>query len=1466
MSSTENVAKGPGEIPRAGLLGDVYSTSWHLLVTAKELGKLDQLLQEIPKEETTDMRIVAMRALGAVLRDGSADGQKKGTAGYGDAIDKLNRLLDITSKNTPAWGDRNAPPFPLHSFLVAVEAARHKNFRKLADELLLNLLQYTRRDNQTDQERGHVRLAMLELSRLRGSKDGTDHSAKPTSVSSELAQLRPKLWIESGVQSAAQHASGSLPGLWIAQDGYVQHVTGAQDSHLIFPYPLAGQFKLTLEGREGDWSEGMSGFGGVVFAVDAFSRRAGLYGIGRKEYRDSPDLQQLLFINPWNRPTIQVDHHKIRFLVNGQLIHVDELGESAPWLMLAADWGRNPIFRNMLLTGDPTILHKVPLLGSGPLRGWVATHFGETLPDPFGRTKRYYDRSTGQWIDPEAFAGGINTPHEGLLVVETRAGQTHWTTQDGELKSARRETKWSEPAESWLYYFRPLREAETVRYEFFYQAGSVEAHPTVGGMAFLLRPDGITRYPITDGRYEVRGITASANTFTPKQLPLRENDWNDVVVAMSANKVVIKLNGEQIFEHPLVPDASQVFGLYHNAATTELRVRKAILQGEDWPREFTAELRKAIESPQPIRPLTDSRFVTATMNEERFSDNAYQIYRQALTMEAAARYQFLHRWVMPNGSHELLRMAGAFTPTHPAPPVIADNPIDLAVAEARGAIDQRMVQTGGNFVCPAILLILAALETDRLDDLEDEVFQIAVTGPAQARARAAMLGIISLMRDRPREADAMLWECQRLVLEPATPPQSIRWPEVAFCSLAIQHPDLRSTAYELLDRIQRGQLQMGNTGESEFSRFVRQLHGQVHYLMYGGEPSQFGTSPALKQWHTVAQPNAKSRGHGYSIGAFDAIAGELALRGGHDVDMCHFQSPLRGDYEVRCRISNFEFRETILMASGVASCLKSTLTEARVTHARAPILDVPLTKKFTPTPRNWHDYRVVIKKGHYTSYVNGQQIYDADLPESTDPWLAVLGRAGHSSRAVRNIVISGQPEIPNELDLLAPPDMKGWMTDYYGADTGKSPYAWRCEKKTLACDQLVLDRSIPGRLKLENIIRYHRPLMENGEISYEFFYDPETKVQLPRNPRVNQEPFVLSRPFVKGQAIVHPALDRLVCLLEPEGVAIHWLTDGRYDRTGMLSGNRTPIINDNIAKKPPLKSNEWNRVQLAIRGDTLTISLNGELVFTHTIEPTNLRHFGLFHFVNESSALVRNVRYRGDWPKTLPSLETQELAAGPEKLAAIPESELPDSFEFDFTNANFDETKFAYNGDPKKIAKYVKPTKEGLRIALPADPNRRETFSGIHPRLQLSGDFIATMEYSDLKASPPKDGAVGLSFRAVIDRSSQSGINVRQLVVGTATNASWSVDVPNKGQMLYWESIAEYPAAARLRLQRHGSTIYYFLAEPGSNNFRLVSHRPVGTNNVKLVNIQSDCGDMGAGSEFVLKNLSIRATKITKSN
>ena len=85
----------------------------------------------------------------------------------------------------------------------------------------------------------------------------------------------------------------------------------------------------------------------------------------------------------------------------------------------------------------------------------------------------------------------------------------------------------------------------------------------------------------------------------------------------------------------------------------------------------------------------------------------------------------------------------------------------------------------------------------------------------------------------------------------------------------------------------------------------------------------------------------------------------------------------------------------------------------------------------------------------------------------------------------------------------------------------------------------------------------------------------------------------------------------------------------------------------------PLRPDDWNDVEIALRGDTAGIKLNGALIYERTLEPENDRRFSLFHFRDESGVQVRNAVLTGDWPEEL----TAEQLANP--LALRPEAATP---------------------------------------------------------------------------------------------------------------------------------------------------------------------------------------------------------------
>ena len=103
---------------------------------------------------------------------------------------------------------------------------------------------------------------------------------------------------------------------------------------------------------------------------------------------------------------------------------------------------------------------------------------------------------------------------------------------------------------------------------------------------------------------------------------------------------------------------------------------------------------------------------------------------------------------------------------------------------------------------------------------------------------------------------------------------------------------------------------------------------------------------------------------------------------------------------------------------------------------------------------------------------------------------------------------------------------------------------------------------------------------------------------------------------------------------------MHTLTD-RFDRTSLAPDNSKPVDG---ARPISLQAGDWNKMRLIVKGNKVAIEVNGQLAGECELAATNQRTFGLFHHRDATRERVRNVVYRGDWPKTLPPMQQQELA------------------------------------------------------------------------------------------------------------------------------------------------------------------------------------------------------------------------------
>ncbi|MBI3863250.1 MAG: DUF1583 domain-containing protein, partial [Planctomycetia bacterium] len=1092
------------------------------------------------------------------------------------------------------------PPIDWGSYLAARAGLRHPPLHMASERLIEELRKHAQ------QVYGHNWLSRLHLDASVGIA---------TRIPCDVAPARDPglaLWHTASANNVA-----AADTFWVAHDDYVAHVSGPGDDFLVFNYPLEGEFDFSVDAILRGWGEGNVSYGGLAFEPLHGGSTTELWPIGRNETLYRPDPLELG--NPhYNRLKLEVRRDRIRCLCNGHLACEDTSpSRTSPWLALFAEHSRDARWANVSISGDPRIPREVLLSQADRLDGWVAD--GATRPPRLTLGQKQPERNGGQEIPKEVDPNNYTwSSRDGVITSQTLAANVASATQ--------RDRR--------LYYFKPLRPGETLRYEFYYEPGVAEVHPALDRLAFLLRPAGVQMHWIHDGANRINPWNGLADDNVidepnfrsgPPQLPLKAGDWNMVRVSLADDVAVIELNGAEICRRPMEAANSRQFGLYHREGATQAKVRNVVLSG-NWPERLAPEQLANLMARVPEQPTGHTlRARHAIIQETYVLENWEQVLRRGRALPAAERYAYLRKWVLPAGDHPNFRFLGGFTPSNPAP----------AGAAAPAAAGAKRVPTGAELIAPVLDLIAVAGELKKLDDLAGQAIAVKPEGEYDQRCKFLFLALISLAQNKTEAAAGYLQQARPLLDKlPADAPEWMRWPEFIVAAQAIEIPDLRPTGLALLEKMVEQIQAKYVTREWEFH--IRPMRDRARYLSLTDVAAPFGADPDLKQWSRVTHGTASSRGQGNLFPHWRVAKGEARHFAGHDHDYLYFNVPLRGNFEVNGQLTTFGWREAGLTYAGTAIELRYTRDKFEISHYHrghtqgtiAPIL---------PALGDWYDYRLVVEDGTYTAYMQGQKVHEQRLPLHPDPWLA-LHTSGQFAGGMRNLRITGKPEIPEAIDLSESDDLGEWIADYFSESIGNENADWKKQgdeiigRKNADLAAVYIGSAKTAEagkappltgLHRQSLLKYHRPLLEDSEIEYEFFYEP-------------------------GASNVHPALDRLTFLVEPAGIRIHWLTDAQFDRTGLAPDNALDEpANRRGPKTLPLKAGDWNQMRVTVKGDTVTLALNGTQVYERSLESSNQRIFALFHYIDETQVRVRKIIYRGAWPRTLPPLADQELAVAP---------------------------------------------------------------------------------------------------------------------------------------------------------------------------------------------------------------------------
>src|SRR5262249_36301509 len=150
------------------------------------------------------------------------------------------------------------------------------------------------------------------------------------------------------------------------------------------------------------------------------------------------------------RITVQVGSDRVRCLVNGHLVYeTTDSSPISPWLSLFANFSFHTLFRDATMTGQPRILPELPLTHGDRLEGWIASYLGESQAPRL---------TVGRQANPTNAIAAVAAP--------LPASAYSWSAHDGMIVSGQVNARPPQrSSQSRLYYHRPFRAGESIRYE-----------------------------------------------------------------------------------------------------------------------------------------------------------------------------------------------------------------------------------------------------------------------------------------------------------------------------------------------------------------------------------------------------------------------------------------------------------------------------------------------------------------------------------------------------------------------------------------------------------------------------------------------------------------------------------------------------------------------------------------------------------------------------------------------------------------------------------------------------------------------------------------------------------------------------------------------------------------------------------------------------------------------------------------
>ncbi|MEM6363432.1 MAG: DUF1583 domain-containing protein, partial [Planctomycetota bacterium] len=543
------------------------------------------------------------------------------------------------------------------------------------------------------------------------------------------------------------------------------------------------------------------------------------------------------------------------------------------------------------------------------------------------------------------------------------------------------------------------------------------------------------------------------------------------------------------------------------------------------------------------------------------ADNSIETRRQIFGVAQSEQVEALISWVLPGLVDDPVRFEGFFLPTFASPPVTEDTGF--------GSLPSAVLTSLPELRAP-VLDLLALADSQQLKRISNMLGRVSATSGSPSEVEIAGLRLlVSLQQGTINSIDKAIADLMELISDIEKQQQKLThqtlWMEVITAACLIDRFPTHRNAIEFAAMVFERRASHFDVPEMlTLQLHVGSLHSQTQHQTFAATTARRDQSNILGSWLITSDYDEKGCGEGRPRPQFNRDRDGVIIHScAHGDDYLLLRRPLLGRYEMQCDMRSHGAAQILHDGRliGWGPNLQS-VTRVLPRNQRALIAqDQPFDR-----PKQWVHYRTEVGTDKTRTFLQGRLVHEGPSDAALASWMAMrsrlrFGRFKDVSVHGFNDQNESAIESVSKIEMIQKEDLIDWMP-YHQCGVGNPDAPWHCEIDSEG-ETVLIGKKVAwiAGSSFERLLQYRRPLVEDGEYSLQFFYDP-------------------------NQSNASIAVGRLAMLITPTHVGEHWITDARYDRTRLRPDNVTLNGDHQLhAGSTGLLAGQWNDLNASVVGD-----------------------------------------------------------------------------------------------------------------------------------------------------------------------------------------------------------------------------------------------------------------------------------------